>query len=103
MNVQLVYSGDCPYCRVVAWVVGFLDVAGLVDRVTIESKKGTGLIYEWHGEYVHAPHLRVGQRLYWGVKPVAWRVAIALPLLFLGGLIVLVWRLMKTIAPKPKD
>lgn len=95
-TIQLLYDDTCPYCRLVAAVVGWLDVAGLVDLVAIESDRGQELLTRWHGAPVHSPHLRVGSRLYYGLLHVAPRVIAGLPFLVLGGVLLRVWRAMTT-------
>ena len=68
--IELLYSGECPYCRAVARFVNAVDVGGEIKTTPIESERGHELVENHHGEYVHAPHLFTDDIVYYGVKPV---------------------------------
>lgn len=67
--LELVYSGDCPYCRAAARVIDALDRGDRVTFTPIESERGTTLVTDHHNEFVHAPHLFTMERVYYGVGP----------------------------------
>lgn len=69
--LELVYKGDCPYCRTVASVVRRLDIFENVETTTIESERGRTLVMGHHGEFVLSPHLFTEGLVYYGVRPTA--------------------------------
>lgn len=77
--VELLYSGECPYCRGIARFIDAIDIGGKVDTTPLESERGERLVTECHGEYIHAPHLFTEGRVYYGVSPTARGLAIEVP------------------------
>lgn len=67
--LELVYSGECPYCRAAARGVSLVDVGDEVTLTEIESERGRALVEDHHDEYVHAPHLFTDTRAYFGIRP----------------------------------
>jgi hypothetical protein len=68
---ELVYSGDCPYCRAIARGVETIDRRDTIETVPIENERGTELVTDHHGGYVHAPHLFTSELVYYGIVPTA--------------------------------
>lgn len=84
--MELVYSESCPYCRAIVRIVKALDRADEIHLTPIESLRGESLVADHHGKYVHAPHLFTDTHVFYGIKPVARKLARELPTLALRGL-----------------
>jgi predicted DCC family thiol-disulfide oxidoreductase YuxK len=82
--LELVYSADCPFCRAIAGTLDRLDVRGVLELTPIESERGEHLVYNHHGEHVHAPHLFADELVYYGIKPTAKGLVQELPKAYLG-------------------
>lgn len=78
-EVELVYDGDCPYCRRIASLIDGLDPGDMVRLTDIESERGRRLIEQQHGRFIHSPHLFTPEYAYYGLGPVARRLAIVMP------------------------
>lgn len=83
--MKLYYDDGCPYCRKIKQIVTALDTGGRVETYSLDDPEHRQDIVDVHGEYVDAPHLFDGDTVYYGVGPVAKRLATRLPAITLSG------------------
>lgn len=82
---ELIYDGSCPYCLAIARTVDTLDVRDRIRTTDIHSERGRALVESHHnGEFVDSPHLFGEKYVYYGVRPVARAVGVALPKSYAG-------------------
>lgn len=81
---ELIYDGECPYCRAIKAGIRASDIRGSITYTDINSPRGRALVEEHHGEFVDSPHLFTDQYVHYGVVPVARAVGVTVPKSFVG-------------------
>jgi len=76
---ELVYDGECPYCRAIARWVRTMDLRNRFRLTDINSGRGRLLVESHHSRFVDTPHLFTDELVYYGVKPTARGVFKELP------------------------